>query len=95
MKKITNSNLPGIFDCNLKKSDRKTKKFFGESGDNDSQRSALINMVIEIYNKELTQKQHKAFDYVYFKNMTVTEAAKYMGISQSSCSKLLKRGRRE
>jgi len=85
-------DMASIFDIELKGQGVK-KRFFGDSEDNQEQRKALLSVLMEAYNNELTQKQHTAFDYVYFKNMTVTEAAKNMGITQSSCSKLLKRGR--
>ncbi|MBQ6568941.1 MAG: sigma-70 family RNA polymerase sigma factor [Clostridia bacterium] len=50
-------------------------------------------MIHSVSANELTRKQRIAFENVYYNNMSVTSAAQLMGISQSACSRLLKRGR--
>ena len=60
---------------------------------NLSHRNALLKMVQEVLENELTEKQRCAIEYVYYDNISVTNTAKIMGISQSACSRLLKRGK--
>lgn len=65
----------------------------GEENNNHSHHQAVLKMVKLISQKELTEKQRRAFECVYYQNLTVTDTASIMGISQSECSRLLQRGR--